>query len=98
VAAQAVELVKKESNNNKLLVMAAQKSLNATIALLAKADTRSWVSLPSNILMSRFYMPEGTHEIMVNFLDSNKRTVKARKVTVNVKAGEKTFVVVESFK
>jgi hypothetical protein len=96
-AAQAAKAVE-EQTNNALLGLLAKKALNVTMAMFARADTRTWVTLPSNILMSRFFMPVGTHEITVYFLNANLNVVKTQKITVQVVDGQKTFVALESLK
>ncbi|MDR2860252.1 MAG: hypothetical protein LBV66_00270 [Elusimicrobiota bacterium] len=89
---------KVEQEKGALAGMAAKKAFNIAMALLAQADTRSWITLPENILMSRFFLQEGTNEITIYYLDKNNRQVKTEKKTIDVKRGKKNFIVIESFK
>ncbi|MDR2709390.1 MAG: hypothetical protein LBC07_05400 [Elusimicrobiota bacterium] len=93
VAAQAVE-----EKEGKLAGMAAKKALTIAMAALAVADTRTWTTLPSDILMSRFFLPVGKHTITVSFVNENSNVVRRQTITVEVTEGKKTFVVVETLR
>jgi hypothetical protein len=74
----------------------ARMASNLYSSLSSIADTRGWNTLPENILMSRFYLPEGENKIIVRFLDSAGNTVKKSEIKVNVKSGKKNFIVISS--
>jgi hypothetical protein len=57
------------------------------------ADTRSWLSLPQEIQVARLPLPEGDHDLSVEFFNSSGTLVE--RVTyegVRVRAGRLTFL------
>ncbi|MCL1972199.1 MAG: hypothetical protein FWG57_04335 [Endomicrobia bacterium] len=60
------------------------------------ADTRSWRTLPENILMARIYLPAGENVVTVEYSDSNGQRLKSETFTVNIENGRKTFKVLRS--
>lgn len=67
-------------------------ALNILNVFLEQADTRSWRSLPGEILISRFYLPEGAYSIKSQGCSSPSDYDRQ----VEIKAGGTTFVVNET--
>jgi len=73
-----------------------QVAFNVANSLSETADERGWNTLPENILMSRFYLPEGENNITVQFRDFNGNVVEEKNLAVNITAGKKKFVFLRS--
>jgi hypothetical protein len=70
-------------------------SLAAQITALAteRADTRSWLTLPANILMARLPLPAGAHNVTVDLLDGMGRQIERTEYRgVVITRGGKTFL------
>ena len=82
----ATEGIKKE---NKVLGWLA----NIFTAATEKADTRSWVTLPRSIHLSRLTLPPGEHDVVIEAV-SRSGSVIERKTLKNIRifAGERTFL------
>ncbi len=58
-----------------------------------RADTRNWSLLPGNILMARLSLPQGSHDLAVNYYDRAGNILATRQyAAVTVTAGRKVFV------
>jgi hypothetical protein len=65
----------------------------AANALSEVADTRSWHTLPSEISMALIALPEGTHDLQLDFKDDSGAILETRSLTgVEVADGQRTFV------
>ncbi|MDR3274801.1 MAG: hypothetical protein LBS81_02250 [Endomicrobium sp.] len=51
---------------------------------------------PETILTARLCMPAGMHTLKVNFLGKNKEILQSYDIEINIKVGEKNFIVVRS--
>jgi len=57
------------------------------------ADTRSWLSLPARIHVARLWLPPGTVDLVLEFLDERGRTVEVQQIPgVEVSAGRPVFL------
>tara|TARA_Y100000588_G_scaffold87082_1_gene92717 strand:+ start:1973 stop:3322 length:1350 start_codon:yes stop_codon:yes gene_type:complete len=66
---------------------------NLFTAATEKADTRSWVSLPGSIHLSRLTLPSGEHDIVIETIGRGGHTVERKTLErVKITAGERTFV------
>lgn len=67
--------------------------VNIVGLLTERADTRSWLSLPAEIQMSRISLPAGEYNVAVELLDMAGQVVKRLSYpAVALRAGEKTFL------
>jgi hypothetical protein len=58
-----------------------------------KADTRSWLSLPQNIQLTRIPLAPGSHEVTLKLYDKNNRLVKSKTFAkVMIKSNGKHFI------
>ena len=87
-----------EKKGDHTLSILTNSFLNITSSLIEKADKRSWRTLPENINMARFVLPEGLHKLKINYLDSGNMVVANEEIEVYVKANKKNFVIVGSLK
>ncbi|WP_413852607.1 hypothetical protein [Candidatus Ruminimicrobium bovinum] len=87
-----------EKKGDHTLSIITNSLLNITSSLLEKSDKRSWRTLPENINMARFVLPEGVHKLKINYLDYANRVVGTEEIEISVKANKKTFVTVNSLK
>ena len=63
------------------------------------ADTRSWLSLPGAIWIGRMTLPPGTHDLRLEFLDSNGGVVEAHVFpTLQLQSGEPVILSYRCFK
>jgi hypothetical protein len=75
-----------------------QVAFNMFNSLSETSDRRAWNTLPDKILMARFYLPEGTHTLKINFLGDRGEVLDSCDADVDIKAGKKNFVAVRSSK
>ena len=62
------------------------------------ADTRSWVSLPNNIQISRLTIPAGAHDVKVEALDNNGRVITEKMFSgIEIQPGSRTFLNFRTF-
>ncbi len=88
--------VEKESGNP-LLGWVTKKALAVGSAALEHADTRSWRSLPDEILMSRMRLSPGVHSITLRCYDRNGTVIHQETIrNVTIRPGKKTFVIVRT--
>jgi hypothetical protein len=66
--------------------------LNLLNILVERADTRSWRTLPAEIYMARMFVPEGRYKVYAKRCGFNRAEVE----TVDVKAGETKFVLLDT--
>lgn len=65
----------------------------ALIAKAQKPDTRSWLSLPKEIKVARFYVPNDTKEIAFETFDVNNHKVTSNNVTLAEKGPTVVYAV-----
>ncbi len=66
--------------------------LNVINTAVERADTRTWRTLPAEILMSRIFVPTGEYAVSVTRCDGSKLFID----TVRVEAGKTKFVLLET--
>ncbi|MCP4601543.1 MAG: hypothetical protein GY847_13695 [Proteobacteria bacterium] len=90
VAGEATEQAIKGAGGNGIGALLAGLAVQGALVAADTPDTRSWVTLPSKIFITRKEVPPGQHEITVTFEGKGGRSVQKKKVNV-VEGG---FVVV----
>jgi hypothetical protein len=66
---------------------------NIFTAATEKSDTRSWVSLPRSIHLSRLTLPPGEHDIVIEAIGQSGRVIKRETLeAVQISAGKRTFL------
>jgi hypothetical protein len=87
----------KDEEQAELFMLATQLTGNFARLASEKADTRVWSTLPDKIWMSTLVLPEGTHEIEVDFLNARRRIVEKQVLSdVEVVAGRRKFMIVRT--
>jgi len=67
--------------------------VNITNVLTERADTRSWLTLPHNILLARTRLPPGRYTAKVELLGSNNEVMATREFSdIVVKQQKKTYL------
>ena len=67
--------------------------MNITNVLTERADTRSWLTLPHNILLARTPLPPGSYTAKVELLGSNNEIMATREFTdVVIRQRKKTYL------
>jgi hypothetical protein len=62
------------------------------------ADTRSWLTLPNNIQMSRLPLPAGTFDLKLTFYDQANREISSTNIpNVIIKENDYTFLNYRTF-
>lgn len=94
-AARAASRSSRSNNQGGDALLGAVVGVGARVAGFAteRADTRSWVTLPHNILLGRLVLPPGRHDVQVELRGSN-HAVLARfdYPGVEVRAGRKAYL------
>ena len=82
-------------------MLAAATQIAGNIARYAseQADKRVWSTLPDQIWMSSIVLPEGTHDISIDFMNAKQIVVESRVIpAVEVAPGTRQFVIVRTVK
>jgi hypothetical protein len=82
-------------------LLAAATALAGNIARYAseQADKRVWSTLPDQIWMSSIVLPEGTHDLTIDFLNAEEVVVESHSFPeVQVSAGSRQFITVRTVK
>jgi hypothetical protein len=82
--------------NGVVVEQLSQGLFNMFSAATSSVDSRAWNTLPDTILMSRFYLPKGSHTLKVDFLDGKGKVVDSKDIELDIKAGEKNFAFIRS--
>lgn len=64
-------------DNDALIGLLGQLAVQVTSVATERADTRSWLTLPSNILLARLPLPPGRYTIKVELLGADGQVVAA---------------------
>jgi hypothetical protein len=71
---------------------------NVASAVSEAADLRAWTTLPGSIEVARLWVTPGQHEVDIRFFSASGSPVGApRKVSVDLKPGERKIVSVRTF-
>jgi hypothetical protein len=73
-----------------------QVAFNVYSAVSEDADIRGWQILPEDILMSRFFLPEGENDITINFSDADGAVLKSENIKISIREGKKNFIALRS--
>jgi hypothetical protein len=73
-----------------------QITFNLYNSLSEKADKRAWNTLPDTVLMARFYLPKGKHNVTINYFSKRYEIVSSQEIEVNIIEGKKNFVIVKA--
>jgi hypothetical protein len=82
-------------------MLAAVTQITGNFARFAseQADKRVWSTLPDQIWMSSVVLPEGTHDLTVDFLNAQEVVVESRSISgIQVPAGSRQFIIVRTVK
>jgi hypothetical protein len=82
-------------------LLEAATALAGNIARYAseQADKRVWSTLPDQIWMSSIVLPEGTHDLTIDFLNAEEVVVESHSFPeVQVSAGSRQFITVRTVK
>jgi len=67
--------------------------INITNVLTERADTRSWLTLPHNILLARTPLPPGSYSVKVELLGNNNEIMATREFTdIVIRQRKKTYL------
>ncbi|AKL97622.1 COG3014 family protein [Endomicrobium proavitum] len=98
VTGKAVSKVVQDSTSSEGWGALTQIVFNVANSLSETADKRGWNTLPANILMSRFYLPEGENKITIKFRNADAEIVEEREFVVNINSERKNFIYLRSGK
>ncbi|MFH1715666.1 MAG: hypothetical protein ABH857_05735 [Elusimicrobiota bacterium] len=88
-----------EKTRDKGLAWLTKKVLQVAANATEHADKRSWRSLPDQIEMVKMYLPEGAHDVHLNFKDNNGNIIETKVIYGQlIKRGQKSFAVVRTAK
>ena len=81
------------NNDNALFGMLGALALQVAAVATEQADTRSWLTLPSNIQMARLSLPPGSYSVKVELLGSDRLVVATQNTPeLVIKKAHKTFL------
>jgi uncharacterized protein len=83
------------NNNNDAAMAGMLAALTMQVAVVAteRADTRSWLTLPSNIQMGRVSLPPGSYSVKVELLGADRQVVSTQDYPgIVIRKGHKTFL------
>ena len=80
----------RDSNNNNGALLAAVVNIAGVVT--ERADTRSWITLPQQILVARLNLPAAHYDFNVALQNSAGATRHVERYTKTIEPGRKTFV------
>lgn len=95
----AEEAMRQASDDDVSALLVAATRISGNIARYAteQADLRSWSTLPDEIWMASLVLPEGSHDLSVDFLNAQQVVVESREIpAVEVARGQRRFVIVRT--
>lgn len=98
VASQAAKKVATKVSGNALVGALIGVAGNVASVASENADLRAWTMLPSDIGVTRMWVPAGAHTVTVAYTGSNGQIGRSDKVSVTVKAGERRVVSVRTLR
>jgi hypothetical protein len=96
---KAIETAVRQSQTEYSALVGAIVQLGGNIVRFAteQADKRGWSTLPDTIWMVSIVVPEGAHDVAIDFLDAQRSVVEARTILgIEVAAGGRRFVIVRT--
>jgi hypothetical protein len=75
-------------------LLGALAGIGTGVALFAqiKPDLRCWHTLPDRLHLSRIALPQGNHEIVIEFRDATGALIKKKSHQLTVEKGKKVFI------
>jgi hypothetical protein len=98
---KGAEMAARQLGGNYGDLLAAATALAGNIARYAseQADKRVWSTLPDQIWMSSIVLPEGTHDLTIDFLNAEQVVVESHSFPeIQVLAGSRQFITVRTVK
>lgn len=98
---KGAEIAVREAGGEYGEMLAAVTQITGNFARFAseQADKRVWSTLPDQIWMSSVVLPEGTHDLTVDFLNAQEVVVESRSISgIQVSAGSRQFIIVRTVK
>ena len=91
---QARQVASKNNNNNEAMVgMLGALAFQVAAVATERADTRSWLTLPSNIQLGRLSLPPGTYNVKIELLGADQQVVTTQDYPgIVIRKAHKTFL------
>lgn len=84
------------ATSNPLLNLAMSLGTDFLTDQMEEADTRNWFLLPKNIQVTRIPVTPGSHVLNIKSLDFSNNVLQSKDYTVDVRKGQKKFILVSS--
>ncbi|MDY6934969.1 MAG: hypothetical protein SVZ03_12215 [Spirochaetota bacterium] len=91
-AKKLAEQSKKLSGFAGLIGALAGIGAGATLVSQIEPDLRCWHTLPSNLQLSRIFLPAGMYELTIKYIDHSGRVEKTKNTMIEIKKGKKSFL------
>src|SRR3990167_3032845 len=92
MAKAARENARQQNQNNPRAAVAAM-AVEIAGVVTERADTRSWLTLPSRIHLARLPLPPGTYTVKVNLLGDDGQIVSTQEyANMDIRRGAKTYL------
>lgn len=85
-----------DSTKSEGLGVLTQIAFNVYASVTESADKRAWYTLPETIAMSRFYLPIGENEIMINCIDMSGNILYSKNIKIDIIKDKKNFIFFKS--
>ncbi|MGC2049042.1 MAG: hypothetical protein WA635_10580, partial [Gallionella sp.] len=90
---ESVDRAGSNSNNDVAAQLISSLVVRVATAATERADTRSWLTLPSDIQMARLSLPPGSYDVTVELLGANDRLVETQVFhQVSIQNTRKTYL------
>lgn len=85
--------LKNKNNDNAMVGMLGALAVQVAGVATERADTRSWLTLPSNIQLARLALPSGSYSVKVELLGTNQQVVATQDYPgIEIRKAHKTFL------
>lgn len=82
-----------KNNDNAMAGVLGAFALQVATVATERADTRSWLTLPSNIQLARLSMPPGNYSVKVELLGANQQIIDTQEYPgIAIRKAHKTFL------
>lgn len=82
-----------KNNDNAMVGMLGALAVQVAAVATERADTRSWLTLPSNIQLARLSLPSGSYSVKVELLGADQQVVASHDYPgIEIKKAHKTFL------
>jgi len=90
---ESVDRAGSNSNNDVAAQLISSLVIRVATAATERADTRSWLTLPSDIQMARLSLPPGSYDVTVELLGANGRLIETQVFQqVSIRNMNKTYL------